>query len=139
MDVWQWIMHSWDDERCIQILRNCLKALPEHAAGGSGGAGRRETLAQRGDSEIRSPDAGDGRWRQGAHQSAVESALGRCRLCSHSVYAASVQSRTVSTVDHRVLQKLIHVAQKFGSNVSIRVDSLFYTDVRIVNNFKPRI
>ena len=30
MDVWQLMMHDWDDERCIQILRNCLKALPEH-------------------------------------------------------------------------------------------------------------
>ena len=30
INVWQWILHDWDDERCIQILRNCLKALPEH-------------------------------------------------------------------------------------------------------------
>ena len=40
-------------------------------------------------------------------------------------------------MDHRVLQKLIHVSQKFGSNVSIRVDSLFYTDLRIVNILCP--
>ena len=30
INVWQWILHDWNDERCIQILRNCLKALPEH-------------------------------------------------------------------------------------------------------------
>lgn len=24
----QWILHSWSDEECIQILRNCKKAIP---------------------------------------------------------------------------------------------------------------
>ena len=36
-----------------------------------------------------------------------------------------------------MLQKLILISQKFGSNVSIRVGSLFYTDLRIVNRFCP--
>ncbi|KAH7282904.1 hypothetical protein KP509_35G052500 [Ceratopteris richardii] len=25
----KWILHDWDDERCIQILKNCLAAIPE--------------------------------------------------------------------------------------------------------------
>ena len=62
----------------------------EGATGGNGGAGRQEKLAQREGSEIRSLDAGNDRWQQGAHQSAVESALG---LCSHSISAAFVQCR----------------------------------------------
>jgi caffeic acid 3-O-methyltransferase len=30
VNVWQHILHDWDDEKCIQILRNCLRALPDH-------------------------------------------------------------------------------------------------------------
>ena len=25
------IIHDWDDERCLQLLRNCHKAMPTHA------------------------------------------------------------------------------------------------------------
>ncbi|KAL3500450.1 hypothetical protein ACH5RR_039543 [Cinchona calisaya] len=25
----QWILHDWDDEHCLKLLRNCYKALPE--------------------------------------------------------------------------------------------------------------
>ncbi|XP_038719989.1 scoulerine-9-O-methyltransferase 3-like [Tripterygium wilfordii] len=25
-----WVLHDWDDDRCIKILRNCWKALPEN-------------------------------------------------------------------------------------------------------------
>ncbi|KAJ7279243.1 hypothetical protein O6H91_11G083800 [Diphasiastrum complanatum] len=27
--IMKWILHDWDDERCIKILRNCYRALPE--------------------------------------------------------------------------------------------------------------
>jgi hypothetical protein len=30
VNVWQHILHDWDDEKCIQILRNCMMALPDH-------------------------------------------------------------------------------------------------------------
>jgi hypothetical protein len=30
VEVLQMIMHDWDDERCIQVLRNCMTALPDH-------------------------------------------------------------------------------------------------------------
>jgi hypothetical protein len=30
VNVWQHILHDWDDEKCIQILRNCMRALPDH-------------------------------------------------------------------------------------------------------------
>lgn len=26
----QWILHSWDDEHCLKILKNCYKSLPEY-------------------------------------------------------------------------------------------------------------
>ncbi len=26
--VLQWILHDWNDEECVTILRNCFKALP---------------------------------------------------------------------------------------------------------------
>ena len=25
----QWIMHDWNDESCVKILKNCRKAIPE--------------------------------------------------------------------------------------------------------------
>lgn len=26
----QWILHDWSDEKCVEILKNCKKAIPEH-------------------------------------------------------------------------------------------------------------
>ncbi|PIN25557.1 Hydroxyindole-O-methyltransferase [Handroanthus impetiginosus] len=26
----KWILHSWDDEHCIRILKNCYEAIPDH-------------------------------------------------------------------------------------------------------------
>ena len=25
----QWILHNWDDENCVKVLKNCYKALPD--------------------------------------------------------------------------------------------------------------
>lgn len=25
----KWILHDWNDEKCVEILRNCKKVLPE--------------------------------------------------------------------------------------------------------------
>lgn len=26
----QWILHAWDDEKCLVILKKCYEALPDH-------------------------------------------------------------------------------------------------------------
>ena len=26
----QWILHSWNDEKCLKLLRNCYQALPDN-------------------------------------------------------------------------------------------------------------
>uniref|UniRef100_A0A5K1CRC1 O-methyltransferase C-terminal domain-containing protein n=1 Tax=Nymphaea colorata TaxID=210225 RepID=A0A5K1CRC1_9MAGN len=26
----QWILHGWDDDHCLKLLKNCWKALPEN-------------------------------------------------------------------------------------------------------------
>ena len=28
--ILKWIIHDWNDEQCVTILRNCHRALPEH-------------------------------------------------------------------------------------------------------------
>ncbi|GAB4844713.1 hypothetical protein Ancab_040095 [Ancistrocladus abbreviatus] len=29
--IWiKWVLHTWDDDRCIKLLKNCYKALPEN-------------------------------------------------------------------------------------------------------------
>ena len=28
-DMNKWILHDWSDEKCVEILRNCKKAIPE--------------------------------------------------------------------------------------------------------------
>ena len=30
VNVWQYTLRDWDDEKCMQILRNCMRALPDH-------------------------------------------------------------------------------------------------------------
>ncbi|KAL6845172.1 hypothetical protein ACP4OV_024667 [Aristida adscensionis] len=30
----KWILHGWDDEKCVQILRRCREAIPAREAGG---------------------------------------------------------------------------------------------------------
>lgn len=25
----KWVLHDWSDEKCVEILKNCKKALPE--------------------------------------------------------------------------------------------------------------
>lgn len=26
----QWILHAWDHEHCVRILKNCYEAIPDH-------------------------------------------------------------------------------------------------------------
>jgi cobalamin biosynthesis Co2+ chelatase CbiK len=30
----QWILHDWNDDDCVKILKNCKQAIPPRAAGG---------------------------------------------------------------------------------------------------------
>jgi len=32
--VCQWILHDWNDDECVRILKNCKQAIPPRDAGG---------------------------------------------------------------------------------------------------------
>ncbi|OEL38926.1 O-methyltransferase ZRP4 [Dichanthelium oligosanthes] len=32
--IFQWVLHDWDDDKCVKILKNCRKAIPPRDGGG---------------------------------------------------------------------------------------------------------